>query len=173
MWENFRLRLYLETTTFNWYFDPRPGHEEVVKLFEAIRAGQFIGYTSKYVTDELDKAQEPKRTDMLNLIDEFGIILLDPKPEVDLLAEEYRNEGIIPQSQKQDSRHIAVASLYELGGIVSYNFHHINREKTKALIPKVNERRDLGGIMFFTAEEVFDYYDKFFRGGGTRRYGSN
>ncbi|MBR0256710.1 MAG: hypothetical protein IJQ58_03150 [Synergistaceae bacterium] len=85
-----------------------------------------------------------------------------PKPKVYVLAEEYRNAGIIPQSQKQDSRHIAVASLYELSGIVSYNFHHINRDKTKALIPEVNERRDLGGIMFFTAEEAFEYYDKFF-----------
>ncbi len=164
MWENFRLRLYLETTTFNWYFDERPGHEDVVRLFEAIRDGKFVGYTSKYVTDELDKAKEPKRNAMLSLIDKYGIILLDPKLEVDVLAEEYRNSGIIPHSQKQDSRHIAAASLYELDGIVSYNFHHINRGKTKALIPKVNSRRDLGGIMFFTAKEVFDYYEQFFRG---------
>ena len=173
IWENFKLRLYLETTTFNWFIDPRPGHEEVVRLFEAVKAGQFVGYTSKYVTDELDKAEEPKRTNMLNLIDEYGIILLDPKSEIDVLAEEYRNNGIIPKSQEQDSRHIAAASVYELDGIVSYNFHHINREKTKTLIPEVNSHRNLKGIMFFTAEEVFDYYDKFFRGRGTRRDGSD
>ena len=56
MWENFRLKLYIETTTFNWYFDERPEHEEVVRLFEAIRAGQFARYTSQYVTDELRRA---------------------------------------------------------------------------------------------------------------------
>ena len=70
---NFRLRLYLETTTFNWFFDERPGHVEVVKLFESVKAGKFIGYTSEYVAEELKKAEEPKRTNMLSLIDRYGI----------------------------------------------------------------------------------------------------
>ncbi|MBQ2617548.1 MAG: hypothetical protein IJF90_11890 [Synergistaceae bacterium] len=79
MWENFTLKLYLETTTFNWFFDERKGHEDVVRIFEAVRDGRFAGYTSKYVTDELDKAEEPKRTNMLSLIDEYGIIMLSPR----------------------------------------------------------------------------------------------
>ena len=74
------------------------------------------------------------------------------------------NAGIIPQFQKQDSRHIAVASLYELDAIVSYNFHHINRNKTKQLIPLINGLHGLPGIMFCTAEEVLNY-DSHIRGG--------
>lgn len=175
MWENFRLKLYIETTTFNWYFDERPEHEEVVRLFEAVKAGQFIGYTSRYVTDELDKAEEPKRTNMLRLIDDYGIIILAPKADTEALADDYINAGIIPKSQQYDSLHVAYASMYELDGIVSYNFHHINRDKTKVLIPEVNIHRNLTkGIMFFTAKEVFDYYEQFFRGGGgTRPDGSD
>ena len=173
MWEDFKLRLYIETTVFNWYFDERPEHEEVVRLFEAVKAGQFIGYTSRYVTDELDNAEEPKRTDMLSLIDKYGIIVLSPKTETETLADEYINAGILPKSQGYDSLHIATASMYELDGIVSYNFHHINREKTKALIPEVNNRKNLKGIMFFTAKEVFDYYEQFFRGGRFRADGSD
>ena len=173
MQENFRLRLYLETTTFNWFFDERPGHEEVVKLFEAIKAGKFIGYTSRYVTDELDNAEEPKRTKMMSLIDEYGIIILSPKTETETLADEYISAGILPKSQGYDSLHIALTSQYELDGIVSYNFHHINREKTKTLIPVINAAHRLGSIMFFTAKEVFDYYEQFFRGGGTCPDGSD
>ena len=164
--ENFRLRLYLETTTFNWFFDERPGHVEVVKLFEAVRAGKFIGYTSKYVTDELDKAEEPKRTNMLNLIDEYGIKMLAPKTEAVSLAEEYINTGAIPKSQQYDSLHIAFASVYKLNAVVSYNFHHINRNKTKVLIPLINEQHGFKGmIMFLTAKEVFDYAQLLQRGG--------
>ena len=157
MWENFRLKLYFETTTFNWFFDERKGHEDVVRLFEAVKAGQFAGYTSHYVTDELDRAEEPKRTNMLSLIDEYGIIMLSPRIGTETLAEKYIEEGVIPKSQMYDSLHIAFASLHELNAIVSYNFHHINRNKTKALIPEVNRHKSLGGIMFLTAEEVFDY----------------
>ena len=161
---NFRLRLYIETTVFNWYFDPRPGHEEVVKLFEAVKAGKFIGYTSRYVIDELEKAHDPKRTDMLNLFYDCGIIMLSPKAETETLADEYINAGILPKSQKYDSIHIAVASLHGLDVIVSYNFHHINRNKTKELIPVINGLHGLRGIMFCTAEEVFSY-DSDIRGG--------
>ena len=65
MLEDFRLRLYLETTTFNYYYDDRKGHDDVVRLFEALKAGQFAGYTSDYVTEEIEDAPEPKRTNML------------------------------------------------------------------------------------------------------------
>lgn len=68
-----------------------------------MKAGKFIGYTSKYVTDEID-------------------------------------------------------------AIVSYNFHHINRNKTKTLIPLINEKHGFKGmIMFFTAEEVFEYAQFYFK----------
>ena len=157
MYKFFKLKLYLETTTFNWYFDERPGHEEVARLFEAIKAGQFAGYTSQYVTEELKKASEPKRTNMLSLIEKYGIIELTAKTEILTVAEEYITAGILPQSQQFDSLHIAAASVYGIDGIVSYNFHHINRDKTKAHIPLINKEHGLGEIMFFTAEEVFQY----------------
>ena len=49
-----KLRLYLETTVFNYYFDKdRPGHEDVLKLFETIRSERFEVYTSDLVVREL------------------------------------------------------------------------------------------------------------------------
>ena len=62
-----KLRLYLETTVFNYYFDEdRSGNEDVLRLFEAIKAGKYEAYTSKYVVQELENAQEPKRSKMLD-----------------------------------------------------------------------------------------------------------
>ena len=158
MWENFRLKLYIETTVFNWYFDARPGHVEVVRLFEAVKAGQFAGYTSQYVIDELMRAGEPKRAKMLGLIDECGITSAGYNEEAESLAEKYIAEGAIPASQVYDSIHIAFATVHKLDAIVSYNFHHINRSKTRALIPLINERHGFRGkIMLLTAKDVFDY----------------
>ena len=71
MLKNFRLRLYPETTVFNYFFDERKGHEDVVKLFEEIKAGKFKGYTSQYVIDELKRANEPERTNMFSLIEDY------------------------------------------------------------------------------------------------------
>lgn len=62
-----KLRLYLETTVFNYYFDEdRLGHEDVLKLFEAIKAGKYEAYTSSYVMQELEQAPEPKRANMFS-----------------------------------------------------------------------------------------------------------
>lgn len=147
----------METTVFNYYFDEdRPGHEDVLKLFEAIKAGKYEAYTSKYVLQELENAKEPKRSKMLSLIEKYKIETLTSKPEAELLGEIYIEKGIIPPSHLFDSVHVAMASVYELDCIISYNFHHINRDKTRILATIVNNEEGYGGINITTAEEVLD-----------------
>ncbi len=152
-----KLRLYLETTVFNYYFDEdRPGHEDVLKLFEAIKAGKYEAYTSSYVMQELEQAPEPKRANMLALIEEYQLNILNTSSKIRRLGELYIERGIIPASHLFDSLHVALASVYELDCIVSYNFHHINRNKTRIMTASVNKEEGYGGIMIITAEEVLD-----------------
>ena len=88
-----KLKLYLETTVFNYYFDEgRTGHEDVLKLFEAISEEKYEVYTSRYVTEELERAQEPKKSKMLNLIE---IILLPFDEEAVRLSNLYIENHII------------------------------------------------------------------------------
>ena len=134
-----KLRLYLETTVFNYYFDvDRDGHEDVLRLFENIGAGQYEGYTSEYVIQELNKAPEPKCSGMLSLVEKYRLAALDSTPEIARLGKLYRARGIIPASQHLDSLHVAAASVYELDCVISYNFRHINRNKTRILVAGVN-----------------------------------
>ena len=78
-----KLRLYLETTVFNYYFDEnRSGHEDVLKLFEAIKAGKYEAYTSELVARELEKAPEPKRSNMLALIEKYEVKSLSSNRKV-------------------------------------------------------------------------------------------
>ena len=152
-----KLRLYLETTVFNYYFDSdREGHSDVVRLLEAIVAGQFRGYASDYVLDELMAAPEPKRSNMLNLVEQYGIITLESSAEAEHLSETYIKMGIIPTSHPVDSLHIAVASVYRLDCIVSYNFAHINRDKTRIRTTTINNDAGYGGIIICTAKEVLN-----------------
>ena len=150
-----KLQLYLETTVFNYYFDEdRQGHHDVVKLLEAIGAGLFEGYASDFVTEELKVATEPKRSNMLSLIEKYGIITLWPRPEVMRLADRYLESGIIPASQRLDSLHIAIASVYELDCLISYNFRRINRDKARIFTAITNEDEGYKGIRICTAGEV-------------------
>lgn len=153
-----KLRLYLETTVFNYYFDEdRQGHEDVLKLFEAVRSDRFEIYTSDLVIRELEKAQEPKRTKMLSLIEDYKPKILENSSKAKHLGQLYIENGIIPASHLFDSLHVAIASVYELDCIVSYNFHHINRNKTRFMTASINKEEGYSGIMIVTAEEVLSF----------------
>ncbi|MBR0151350.1 MAG: PIN domain-containing protein [Synergistaceae bacterium] len=147
----------METTVFNYYFDEdRPGHDDVLRLFEAIRAGEFEVYTSDYVVQEIENAPEPKRSGMLALVEDYGLNVLHTSLKVRLLGEIYVEKGIIPASHLLDSLHVAMASVYELDCIISYNFHHINRNKTRLMTASVNKEEGYSGVMIATAKEVLN-----------------
>lgn len=148
----------METTVFNYYFDEdRQGHEDVLKLFEVVRSGKFEIYTSDLVIRELEKAQEPKRTKMLSLIEDYKPKILENSSKAKHLGQLYIENGIIPASHLIDSLHVAIASVYELDCIVSYNFHHINRNKTRFMTASINKEEGYSGIMIVTAEEVLSF----------------
>ena len=151
-------KIYLETTLFNYYFDTeRDAYKPTVKLFDEIKSGKFEAYTSSYVVDEIEKAFEPKRTSMLNLIKECKIILLPIEKEAERLAGLYIKEKIIPAKYEYDAIHIAIAVINELDFILSLNFKHINKFEVKTLTAYINKReRYYKEIVICSPMEVID-----------------
>ena len=152
-------RIYIETTIFNRYFDTeyKNEHEASRQLFTEIKAGKFDAYTSKYTYDELSDAPEPKRSNMLDLIDEYKIKVLGDTDEILALAKDYIAKGVIPKSSVYDARHIACASINGIEHIISLNFSHINRLKTKEQVPAVNKLNGYNGeITINTPMEIIE-----------------
>lgn len=125
-----------------------------MRLFAAVDIGLYEAYTSEYVIQELRKAPEPKRSDMLALVKKYNVTVLDSTPEAVHLGELYLTRGIIPFSHRLDSLHVAMASAYELDCIISYIFQHINRDKTRIRTMSVNNEEGYGGVAISTAREV-------------------
>ncbi|MCL2184129.1 MAG: type II toxin-antitoxin system VapC family toxin [Chitinispirillia bacterium] len=148
-------KIYLETTIFNHFFDTeRDAHADTVELFREIQAGKYDAYTSSYVIDELSQADEPKRSNMLALIAEYNITVLDAADEARDLADIYVSEGIIPVKYRYDGLHIAIATINDLEYIVSLNFKHINKVKTKTMTGLINVRNGYKQILITTPMEV-------------------
>jgi predicted nucleic acid-binding protein len=154
------VRLYLETTMFNYYFDvEREFHADTVRLFEEIRAGKHEAYSSEYAVIELRKAPEPKRSAMLALIDKYNIATLDIDEVSDRLADLYVEHNIIPIKYRLDGAHIAIAALHGLDYVLSFNFQHINKMKTKRMTELINLNEGYKGITICTPMEVLDNED--------------
>jgi len=150
-------RIYLETTMFNYYFDvDRDGHEDTVKMFKAIDAGKYEAYTSEYAMIELRNAKDPKRSDMLALTEKYRIVILDIDAESERMTDLYIQNGVIPANYRIDASHIAVASIHNLDCVLSFNYGHINKLKTKRMSEIVNLNEGYKGITICTPMEVLD-----------------
>jgi hypothetical protein len=142
---------------FNYYFDEaRDGHEDTVKLFEAIGNGEYDGYTSGYTLLELRDAKEPKRGNMISLVDKYGITFLNILDESERMANLYIQNGVIPAKYRIDASHIAIASIHELDYLLSFNYEHVNKLKTKRLTEIINLNEGYKGITICTPMEVLN-----------------
>jgi hypothetical protein len=134
-----KIKAYFETTLFNRFFEEgREYNEDTVLLFSQIRQGRIEPFTSTAVIDELEVAPEPKRSNMLKLISEYGIKTLEIDDDVSELAESYINAEIIPPNYAYDAIHVAVSAVNNMDCIVSLNFRHINKLKTKNAARAIN-----------------------------------
>jgi hypothetical protein len=75
---------------------------------------------------------------MLDLIPKFIITVLSENHIVDDIAESYIEHEVIPIKHRMDALHIAIATVYGLDKIISLNFHHIVRDKTRAFTQYIN-----------------------------------
>ena len=134
-----KLKIYLETTLFNYYFDEdREAHADTVRLFEEIAAGKYEAFTSGAVITELADAPVEKYAAMVALIEKYAMTVLPVTAEVEKLADIYVAEGIIPQKYRTDGVHIAVSAVNDLDMVVSLNFRHIVKHRTILATEKIN-----------------------------------
>jgi beta-xylosidase len=66
---------------------------ETQKLFDKISKTEIEAYSSTYVLEELDKASEPKRSEMISLVSKYKIIVLEIDQRASDLAEIYIEWG--------------------------------------------------------------------------------
>ena len=151
-------KIYLETTLFNYYFDEDRGfaHAGTIALFKEITAGKYEGFTSRYVIGELTNAPEHKCEKMLNLILEYDIPILEPTDEAVRLADIYITEKIIPQKYRTDGLHIAIAAVNDLDMIISMNFEHIVKRKTKIGTGNINALNGYRAVEIYSPMEVIE-----------------
>jgi len=151
---------YFETTMFNYYLDAdRDAHPAAVRAFEAAGRGAIVGYTSIYATDELEDAPEPKQSAMLALIKRYNLHVINISQEIERLADAYLASGIIPAHKRVDALHLASASVSRLDYILTLNFKHMNKRKTRQAVNSVNLNKGYKDITICSPMEV-DYEDE-------------
>lgn len=153
------IKYYIETSVFNFVFaDDEPKRRDLTKkYFYRLKREKTEIYISTILIDEISAAPEPIKNKLLKLIEEYKPIVLELDDEVEQLAKKYVDEKIIPEKYIEDAYHLAVASVNDVDVIVSWNFQHIVKLKTKIEVNGVNKFMGYHEIEIVSPEEVIDY----------------
>lgn len=133
-----KFKLYLDTSVPNAYFDLKdPYRQEITKQFW-LKLKEHHIYVSDLVIKEIKATGDEKlRKNLIQLVKDFEL-LSTKSTEIRALAEEYVSRGIIPVKHIEDAVHIAVTTVNSLDILVSWNFEHIVKLKTKREVNAVN-----------------------------------
>jgi len=151
-----KLKYYIETSVFNFVFaDDEPSRRDLTKyLFQKVQGDNVEIYISEVVITEINDAPEDIKNKLLSLIKKYKPYVIPIDEETKLLANKYISEGIIPEKFIADALHIAVTSVNDLDVIISWNFKHIVKLKTKIEANGVNKLLGYREIEICTPEEV-------------------
>ncbi len=122
-----RLKLYLETSVWNFYFaDDAPEKKAVtLQFFERVKQGHYDIFISEVVLTEIARASEEKMNILLALIGNCSPTRLALTEEALALSNQYLDSGILPPRAVDDARHAAIATVYEMDALISWNLSHL------------------------------------------------
>jgi len=152
-------RLYLETSLWNFVFaDDAPEKKEVtLRFLDKVRRGLYLVFISNVVLEEIGKASDPKRAKLLSIIGEIQPELLELDEEIIALAKQYIVEGVVPQTKLEDAMHAAVATVFEMDALISWNLKHLANFRRMEMINGINLKQGYGKrLELITPMEVSD-----------------
>ncbi len=132
------LKMYLDTSVPNGYFDDKNlERQRVTKEFWP-KLKEYQVFISDTVIYEIKATgEEERKQGLLKLVGSF-VSLSSETTEIKTLAEEYITRRVIPAKHIEDAIHIAVATANSLDILVSWNFEHIVKLKTKREVNAIN-----------------------------------
>ena len=146
-------KIYLDTSVFSAYYDERlPERMRQTHSFWRVLPDYEL-YCSELTIAELAETKDLElRGKFLKLTEDFQKLLYSD--EIRLLAEEYIKTEAIPRAYIEDALHISLAVVNDLDILISWNFEHIVKRKTKILVNSVNLLKDYRSIEILSPPEL-------------------
>ena len=118
-----RLRIYIDTSIVGGFFDA-VFEKETKLLFKRLEDKEVVFVISNLLREELKDAPEHVKNLLANYPDDnFETVVLTDEAEE--LADKYIAERVVGQTSLDDCRHIALATIYKVDILASWNFRHI------------------------------------------------
>lgn len=157
IWYCINMRIYIDTSVINGLCTTKNKIiQDITKqFFNTGNFGNFTIYISEAVITEIKNTpNHAHREYMIKAIQKYGIEILPVPEEARVLAKNYIHHKIIPLKYMADALHIAVAVVHNIPVLVSWNFKHIVRHKTRLEVNRINKEIGYPQIDLCSPEEV-------------------
>ena len=153
MRERKKIKVYLDTSVISALFDKRnPERKSLTEdFFKEI--ADFDVFISDITVAEIERTPDSSlRRKMKDVVLQFSI--LSSINGVESLANEYIRHNAVPENYSEDAYHIAITVLNEIDFLLSWNFKHIVRRKTRDIVKMVNTLNKFRQIDIMTPAEL-------------------
>ena len=151
------MRLYLDTSVINGLHAHDTPHIRAATqaFFARLDVKAVTLYGSDLVAAEIERTPRlDKRAKLYEVIATHDVELLPVTDEARELAERYVTAKIIPARYLPDALHIATSVVHNIPILVSWNFEHIVRHRTRVEVNRINQALGYPTIDLCTPEEV-------------------
>lgn len=127
-----KLKVYLDTSVISHLFqeDVPEKMTDTRQLWEMFCKEKYDVYLSTVTLEELEGCPEPKRSWLLDCLEQINYSLVQINSNVSEIADQIIEMGIFTKKSYDDCQHIGAAISSECDCIISWNFKHIVNIKT-------------------------------------------
>ena len=144
--------IYIDTSVISALFDTRtPERKSMTDEFWK-KIGNYQTFISTITKEEIEASSVQIKKKMLEVVGKFRVLMVNK--EIEELTKEYLGNGIASDKYRNDAVHIAIAVVNNLDFIVSWNFKHIVKVKTRRVVNLVNELRGYHPIEIIAPPEL-------------------
>jgi len=148
-----KIRLYLDTSVISALFDYRnPERQSLTENFFN-ELYNFSIYVSVITLAEVDKTPDEELREQMEEV-MMGHIVLSLTDDIVILVNEYIKFKAVPKKHEGDAFHIALATMNKMDYLLSWNFKHLLRQKTREIVNMVNTINNLKKIEIITPAEI-------------------
>lgn len=146
-------KVYLDTSVISGLFDNKnPERQELTKQFFD-NINRFDVYVSQLTIAEINNTQDLSlKAKMTAIVKEIKV--LEIKNPVEDLTQTYIDYKAVPETYKEDAYHIAIAVVGNMDYLLSWNFKHLVRLKTRDIVRMVNTLKGLKNLEIITPAEL-------------------
>jgi predicted nucleic acid-binding protein len=147
------MKLYLDTSVISALFDEKNLERKFLTeaFFRIIK--EFDVYISELTIAEIENTTDKHhREKLINAAKDLHILSIND--EIEMLTNEYISFGAISDGFIEDAYHIAISVIHEMDYLLSWNFKHLVRTRTRDIVRMVNTIKKFKYIEIITPAEL-------------------